>query len=197
MVYTEVSLQEKWVEAKVGSCDGGEAEMNGLVKFSLKCWSWWLSFNPSPQDAEAGLVLIVTSRKARIRTPYQKIHKPPSNNNNNKGQSSISKDFLNTSPFSCKLIRMVSRPNCHSWTWRAEVAEGGDLGYFCAGRPAHGVFPKEAFFSRQSNVLWVIVLIWPLPCLLGGDSDADSPHLETLQALLYGLDILMMQVHHR
>lgn len=61
--------------------------------------------------------------------------------------------------------------------------------------PCH-LFPemfKGAFTDRHTNVLTAMVSIWPLPCLPVGTL-MEEPHLETLKALLDGLNVLVTQM---
>ncbi|XP_052038817.1 oogenesin-3-like [Apodemus sylvaticus] len=51
---------------------------------------------------------------------------------------------------------------------------------------------KGAFTSRHTKVLKAMVSAWPFPCLPVG-ALIDDPHLETLKALLDGLDVLVTQ----
>ncbi|EGW10054.1 PRAME family member 8 isoform X1 [Cricetulus griseus] len=51
---------------------------------------------------------------------------------------------------------------------------------------------KEAFNHRQTNILRAMVAVWPFPCLPVG-SLMRTPHLETLQAVLDGVDMLWTQ----
>ncbi|XP_028645038.1 PRAME family member 12-like [Grammomys surdaster] len=51
---------------------------------------------------------------------------------------------------------------------------------------------KDAFTSKQPNILRKMVAAWPFPCLPVG-ALMESPDLETLKALLDGLDLLMAQ----
>ncbi|ERE83469.1 PRAME family member 12-like protein [Cricetulus griseus] len=55
---------------------------------------------------------------------------------------------------------------------------------------------KEAFNHRQTNILRAMVAVWPFPCLPVG-SLMKNPHLETLQAVLDGVDLLLTQVWPR
>ncbi|XP_032757991.1 oogenesin-2-like [Rattus rattus] len=60
--------------------------------------------------------------------------------------------------------------------------------------PCH-LFPelfKGAFTDRHTNVLTAMVSTWPLPCLPVGTL-MEEPHLETLKALLDGLNVLVTQ----
>ncbi|XP_038967427.1 PRAME family member 12-like [Rattus norvegicus] len=52
---------------------------------------------------------------------------------------------------------------------------------------------KDAFTSKQSNILKQMVAAWPFPCLPVGGLMETPPHLETLKAVLDGLDLLMKQ----
>nr|XP_034357874.1 PRAME family member 12-like [Arvicanthis niloticus] len=51
---------------------------------------------------------------------------------------------------------------------------------------------KDAFTSKQPNILRQMVAAWPFPCLPVG-ALMDMPHLESLKALLDGLDLLLAQ----
>ena len=51
---------------------------------------------------------------------------------------------------------------------------------------------KDAFTSKQPNLLREMVAAWSLPCLPVG-ALMKIPHLETLKAVLDGLDLLMSQ----
>ncbi|XP_021045183.1 PRAME family member 12-like, partial [Mus pahari] len=51
---------------------------------------------------------------------------------------------------------------------------------------------KDAFTSKQANILRLMVAAWPFPCLPVG-ALMETPHLETLKAVLDGLDLLMSQ----
>lgn len=51
---------------------------------------------------------------------------------------------------------------------------------------------KGAFTGRHTKVLKAMVSAWPFPCLPVG-ALIDDPHLETLKALLDGLDVLVTQ----
>jgi hypothetical protein len=60
------------------------------------------------------------------------------------------------------------------------------------------VFPalfKEAFAGRQTNLLKAMVAAWPFPCLPVG-SLMKKPNLETLQALLDGIDMRLTREFH-
>lgn len=49
---------------------------------------------------------------------------------------------------------------------------------------------KDAFSNKQLNILKQMVAAWPFPCLPVG-ALMETPHLETLKAVLDGLDLLM------
>lgn len=51
---------------------------------------------------------------------------------------------------------------------------------------------KEAFNHRQTNVLRAMVAVWPFPFLPLGTL-MKTPHLEILQAVLDGVDMLWTQ----
>uniref|UniRef100_A0A8C6H8H1 Uncharacterized protein n=1 Tax=Mus spicilegus TaxID=10103 RepID=A0A8C6H8H1_MUSSI len=51
---------------------------------------------------------------------------------------------------------------------------------------------KDAFTSKRPNILRQIVVAWPFPCLSVG-ALMETPHLETLKAVLDGLDLLMAE----
>lgn len=51
---------------------------------------------------------------------------------------------------------------------------------------------KEIFTDRSTKILKAIVAAWPFPCLPIG-ALMDDPPLETLKALLQGLDVLITQ----
>lgn len=51
---------------------------------------------------------------------------------------------------------------------------------------------KDAFSREQSIILRHMVVAWPFPCLPVG-ALMRTPHLETLKAVLGGLDLLMTQ----
>ncbi|XP_008847358.1 PRAME family member 8-like [Nannospalax galili] len=53
----------------------------------------------------------------------------------------------------------------------------------------------EAFTGRQFKILKAMVAFWPFPCLPVG-ALMKNPHLETLQAVLDGLDMLFTQKGH-
>ncbi|XP_040613348.1 LOW QUALITY PROTEIN: PRAME family member 8-like [Mesocricetus auratus] len=55
---------------------------------------------------------------------------------------------------------------------------------------------KEAFNQRQTNILRAMVAVWPFPCLPVG-SLMKTPYLESLQAVLDGVDMLLTQVWPR
>uniref|UniRef100_A0A8C8ULL6 PRAME family member 12-like n=1 Tax=Peromyscus maniculatus bairdii TaxID=230844 RepID=A0A8C8ULL6_PERMB len=63
-----------------------------------------------------------------------------------------------------------------------------------------GLLPEmfeEAFNDRRTNIVRAMVPIWPFPCLPVG-ALIKNPHLETLKALLDGLDVLIAdKVHPR
>ena len=51
---------------------------------------------------------------------------------------------------------------------------------------------EVAFRNNQTNILPAMVLAWPFTCLPVG-SLMKTPHLETLKALLDGLDVLITE----
>lgn len=51
---------------------------------------------------------------------------------------------------------------------------------------------KDAFTGKQTNILRAMVAAWPFPCLPVG-ALMKSRHLETLKAVLDGLDLLINQ----
>ena len=52
----------------------------------------------------------------------------------------------------------------------------------------------EAFAGRHTEALKAMVQAWPFPCLpLGALMQDHQPHLETFQAALDGLDVLLAQ----
>ena len=58
-------------------------------------------------------------------------------------------------------------------------------------------FIKDAFIDRHTNILRVMVPAWLFQCFLVGSLIKDPP-LETLKALLDGLDVLITaKVHPR
>ena len=60
------------------------------------------------------------------------------------------------------------------------------------------VFPalfKEVFAGRHTNLLKAMVAAWPFPCLPVGPL-IKKPNLETLQALLDGVDMRLTREFH-
>lgn len=63
---------------------------------------------------------------------------------------------------------------------------------------AHGLFPalfKEAFAGRLKKLMKAIVAAWTFPCLPVG-ALMKSPNLETLQAVLDGIDMQLTRESH-
>ncbi|XP_050998765.1 PRAME family member 8-like, partial [Acomys russatus] len=54
---------------------------------------------------------------------------------------------------------------------------------------------KEAFDGRHTKILKAMVAAWPIPCLSVGVL-MKTPEVETLKAVLDGIDILVMQKAH-
>ena len=72
------------------------------------------------------------------------------------------------------------------------------LALFCLEEVPFLLFPalfKEAFAGRLKKLMKAIVAAWTFPCLPVG-ALMKSPHLETLQAVLDGIDMQLTRKSH-